>query len=52
MRKLLQPGLIALLVVTALAAVPALASDWRPGGRSTVEQASGNQSDPTAQSWT
>jgi hypothetical protein len=50
MRKLLQPGLIALLVVTALAAVPALASDWRPGGRSTIEQSSGNQSDPTAQS--
>jgi hypothetical protein len=35
MRKPLQPGLIAVLVVTALAAVPALASDWRPAGRST-----------------
>ena len=50
MRKLLQPGLIALLVVTALAAVPALASDWRPGTRSTIEGSSGNQSDPAAQS--
>jgi hypothetical protein len=50
MRKLLQPGLIALLVVTALAAVPALASDWRPGPGSTIEGSSGNQSDPTAQS--
>jgi Domain of unknown function (DUF4394) len=50
MRRLLQPGLIALLVVTALAAVPAFASDWRPGGRSTIEQSSRNQVDPTAQS--
>ena len=49
MRKLLQPGFLALLVVTALA-VPALASDWRPGVRSTVERSSGNQSDRTAQS--
>lgn len=53
MRKLLQPGLLALLVVTALAALPALASDWRPGDRSTIERSFGNQahqSDPTAQS--
>jgi Domain of unknown function (DUF4394) len=49
MRRLVQPGLIALLVVTALAAVPALASDWRAGDRSTIERSSANQSDPTAQ---
>ncbi len=42
MRKVLQPGLLAMLVL-ALAALPALASDWRPYGRSTVERSSGNQ---------
>jgi Domain of unknown function (DUF4394) len=52
MRKLLQPGVLALLMVVALAAVPALASDWRPGGRAAIERSSGNQSDPTAQSRT
>jgi hypothetical protein len=42
MRRLLQPGLLALLVL-GLAAVPAIAGDWQAGDRSTVEVSSASQ---------